>query len=97
MYDALNDGLSSTPIRLRLLKNPNLTFQEAYDQARAQELVYENSEAYESNVVSSIGTKTLELSSTSNDETEILKVVRASTFFNKSTQLCFFFFGGGKH
>ena len=86
MRDALIAGLSS-PIRLRLLENRNLAFQEAYDQARTQELAYKNSKAYQSNVVSSIATINL----TSNNETEISEVVKASTFFHKSTQLCFFF------
>ena len=35
MRDALIARLSSTSIRLRLLENRNLPFQEAYDQARA--------------------------------------------------------------
>ena len=90
MRDALIAGLSSAPIRLRLLENRNLAFEEAYDQARAQELAYKNSEAYQSSVVSSIATKTIEHSSTSNDEIEISEVVKASTLFHKSTQLCFF-------
>ena len=51
MRDALIAGLSFTPIRLRLLENRNLAFQEAYDQARAQELAHKNSEAYQSSVV----------------------------------------------
>ena len=90
MRDALIAGLSSAPIRLRLLENRNLAFQEGYDHARAQELAYKNSEAYQSYVVSSIATKTIEHSLTSNNETEISEVVKASTFFHKSTQLCFF-------
>ena len=90
MYDAFIAGLSSTPIRSRLLENRNLAFPEAYDQARAQELAHKNSEAYQSSVVSSIATKTIEKLSTSNDEIEISEVVKASTLFHKSTQLCFF-------
>ena len=90
MRDTLIAGLSSTAIRLRLLENRNLAFQEAYDQARAQELAYKNSEAYQSSVVSSIAAKTNEHSSTSNNETEISEVVKASTLFHKSTQVCFF-------
>ena len=35
MRDALIAGLSSTAIRLRLLENRNLNFQDAYDQGRA--------------------------------------------------------------
>ena len=85
MRDAVIAGSSSTPIRLRLLENRNLAFQEAYDQARAQELACKNSEAYQNSVVSSIATKTIEHSSTSNDEIEISEVVKASTLFHKST------------
>ena len=60
-----------------------MAFQGAYDQVRAQELAYKNSEAYQSSIVSSIATKTIEHSSTSNDEIEILEVVKASTLFHK--------------
>ena len=64
MRDALYAGLSSTSVRLRLLENRNLAFQKAYDQARAQELAYKTSEAYQSSVVSSVATKTIEHLST---------------------------------
>ena len=97
MRDALIAGLSSTPIRLRLLENRNLAFQEAYHQARAQELAYKYSEAYQSSVVSSIATKAIEHSSFSKDDTEIFEVLRALTLFNTSTQLCFFLCGKHRH
>ena len=38
MRDAFIAGMSSIPIRQRLLENRTLTFQQAYDQARAQKL-----------------------------------------------------------
>ena len=88
--DALIAGLSSTSIRLRLLENRNLPFQEAYDQARAQELAYKNSEAYQSSVVSSIATKSIDCTSASNDKTEVSEVLRATSLLNNTTQPRFF-------
>ena len=46
MRDAFIAGMSSIPIRQRLLENRTLTFQQAYDQARAQELAYKSSETF---------------------------------------------------
>ena len=47
MSDAFIAGMSSIPIRQRLLENRTLTFQQAYDQARAQELAYKSSETFQ--------------------------------------------------
>ena len=47
MRDAFFAGMSSIPIRQRLLENRTLTFQQAYDQARAQELAYKSSETFQ--------------------------------------------------
>ena len=47
MRDALIAGLSSTAMRLRLLENRNLNFRDAYDQARAQELAFKNSDIFQ--------------------------------------------------
>ena len=94
MCDALIVGLSSTPNSLCLLENQNLAFQEAYNQHRAPELVCKNSEAYQNIVISSVTTKSTEHTSTSNDETEISEVLKASSLLDKSIQLCFFC---GKH
>ena len=46
MRETLIAGMSSIPIRQRLLENRTLTFQLAYDQARAQELPYKSSETF---------------------------------------------------
>ena len=46
MRDAFIAGMSSIPIRQRLSENRTLTFQQAYDQARAQELAYKSAETF---------------------------------------------------
>ena len=47
-------ALSSMPIRQRLLENRTLTFQRAYDQARAQELAYKSSETLQGTTTGNI-------------------------------------------
>ena len=47
MRDAFIAGMSSTPVRQRLLENRTLTFQQEYDQARAQELDYKSSKTFQ--------------------------------------------------
>ena len=54
MRDAFIAGMSSIPIRQRLLENRTLTFQQAYDQARAQELAYKSSETFQSTTTCNI-------------------------------------------
>ena len=47
MRDAFIAGMSSIPIRQRLLENRILKFQQACDQTRAQELAYKSSETFQ--------------------------------------------------
>ena len=47
MRDAFIANMSSIPIRQRLLQNRTLTFQQACDQARAQELAYKSFETFQ--------------------------------------------------
>ena len=46
MRDAFIAGMTSVPIRQRLLENRKLTFQQAYEQAWAQEMAYRNAETF---------------------------------------------------
>ena len=46
MRDALKAGMTSVSIHQRLLENRELSFQQAYDQARAQEIAYKNAETF---------------------------------------------------
>ena len=46
MRDAFIAGMLSVSIQERLLENRNLTFRQAYEQARAQELAHKNSESF---------------------------------------------------
>ena len=46
MRDAFTAGRTSVLIRRRLLENRELTFQQAYEQARAQEMAYRNAETF---------------------------------------------------
>ena len=54
MRDAFIAGMSSIPIRQRLLENRTLTFQQAYDLAKAQELAYKSSEIFQSTTTCNI-------------------------------------------
>ena len=57
-----------------MLQNCNLAFQEAL-RSNTSASAYQNSEAYQSSVISSIATKFTEHTSTSNDETEISAIL----------------------
>ena len=46
MRDAFIAGMTSVLIRQRLLENRELTFHQAYEQARAQEMAYRNAETF---------------------------------------------------
>ena len=54
MRDAFIAGTSSMPIWQRLLENRTRTFQQAYDQVRAQELAYKSSEIFQNTTTCNI-------------------------------------------
>ena len=93
MRDALIAGLMSNTIRLRLLEDRNLSFQDAYDRARAQELAHKNSEAYQDN----FGCRAATGHSLANQGEEgCISTAKAAVSRNTRTSSCYFC-GGLRH
>ena len=85
MRDAFIAGMTSIPIRQRLLENRELTFQQAYEQARAQEMAYRNAETFREDATC----RNTFLKETSlNDDDVDLNSLKASLPLKKTCYFC---------
>ena len=73
MRDAFIAGMLSVPIRQRLLKNRELTFRQAYEQARAQEMAHKNAETFKEPITVCSSTSLKDGSSADGDEANFLQ------------------------
>ncbi len=89
--DSFINGLNSSVIRTRILENNNLTFAQAFQQARTLELAQKQSDSYSNNInnISSLSEDPSNVnSSTSTEESGDLAALKKP--FNKSNNKCFF-------
>ena len=73
MCDAFIAGMLSVPIRQRLLENRELTFRQAYEQARAQEMAHKNAETFKEPIPVCSSTSLKDGSSADGDEANFLQ------------------------
>ena len=73
MRDAFIAGMLSVPIRQRLLENRELTFRQAYEQARAQEMAHKNAETFKEPITVCSSTSLKGGSSADGDEANFLQ------------------------
>ena len=84
MRDAFIAGMLSAPIRQRLLENMGLTFGQAYEQARAQEMDLKNAETFKKTITAGSSTSLKDFSSADSDEANFLQAA------SRSKKTCYF-------